>query len=198
MGVRAVFLDRDGTVNTEENFLADPELIRLEPAAPAGLRALRQAGFLLVVVSNQSGVARGLFDERTVRRLNDALEAALEREGVKVARYYFCPHHPAGTVEKYAVDCPCRKPAPGMLLEAAGELDIDLAASYTVGDRARDLEAGRRAGTRTVLVTTGYGVHAEDEVLEMRLADYVARDLEDAAAWIVKDSRGEEAAGVDD
>ncbi len=192
MASKAVFLDRDGTVNTEEDFLSDPDKLQLVKGAVEGLKILRDTGFTLVVVSNQSGVARGLFSEDDVARVNERLARLLSEEGVDVERFYHCPHHPEGTVPEYSVQCECRKPSPGMLLRAADELGIDPAASYMVGDRARDLEAGRRAGARTVLVRTGYGPSALEEVLEMKLADFVADDLVQAACWIVAQDRGME------
>ncbi|MHC4711778.1 MAG: D-glycero-beta-D-manno-heptose 1,7-bisphosphate 7-phosphatase [Planctomycetota bacterium] len=192
MASKAVFLDRDGTVNTEEDFLSDPEKLRLESGAVEGLKILRDAGFTLVVVSNQSGVARGLFSEDDVARISERLGHLLAEDGVNIERFYYCPHHPEGSEPEYSLQCQCRKPSPGMLLRAADELDIDPAASYMVGDRARDLEAGRRAGTQTVLVKTGYGPSALDEVLEMKLADFVAEDLVEAACWIVAQDRGME------
>lgn len=188
MSLRAIFLDRDGTVNVEEDYIRSPDLVRLEAHAAEGLRILQAKGFVLVVASNQSGVARGLFKERTVARINERLSELLAAEGVKIDRFYYCPHHPAGTVRKYARECECRKPAPGMLLAAARELDISLPGSYTIGDRRRDLVAGHRAGTKTVLVRTGYGRDAEREVAAMGVADYVAADLEEAAFWILSDA----------
>lgn len=189
MAVGAVFLDRDGTINTEEDFLSNPELLRFERGAVKGLRLLAGAGFKLVVVSNQSGVARGLFDEQAVRDVNGRLEEMLLEEDIEIAGFYYCPHHPAGTVPEYTRVCQCRKPAPGLFILASKDLDIDLDASFAVGDRARDLEAGRRAGARTVLVLTGYGVKDEPVVREMKFADHVAGDLEDAARWIIADAK---------
>jgi histidinol-phosphate phosphatase family protein len=182
-----VFLDRDGTINKEVPFLGDPSLLVLEKAAPGGLRLLQRAGFELIVVSNQSGVARGFFDEDAVRRVNATLSGMLRAEGVDLIRFYFCPHHPEGTIPKYAIRCDCRKPAPGLLLTAARDADIDLKGSYCVGDSTRDVEAGRAAGTRTVLVLTGFGEASLAEVESRGLADYVAEDLTAAARWIVKD-----------
>lgn len=190
MGARAVFLDRDGTINTEEDFLSDPSKLRFEEGAVEGLRALSEAGFALVVVSNQSGVARGLFSEDDVKRVHKRLEEMLVARDVRVEGFYYCPHYPDGSVPRYAIRCDCRKPAPGLFLHAARDLGIDLGASYTVGDRARDLEAGRRAGTKSVLVRTGYGESALEEVQEMKLADFIAADLQEAARWIVNDSSG--------
>jgi D-glycero-D-manno-heptose 1,7-bisphosphate phosphatase len=145
---------------------------------------------VLVVASNQSGVARGYFTEESVERVNEALSGMLEAEGVKVERFYFCPHHPQGAVPEYARACECRKPKSGLLVAAARDADIDLKASYSVGDSARDLEAGRAAGTKTVLVLTGYGRQADGEVKERRLADHVAKDLAAAARWIIADAAG--------
>jgi D-glycero-D-manno-heptose 1,7-bisphosphate phosphatase len=189
VSARAVFLDRDGTINKEVSFLSDANDVELERGAVEGLKALQCAGFQLVVVSNQSGVARGYFDEKAVKRANGALSRMLAARGVTILRFYYCPHHPEGSVAQYSRVCDCRKPEPGLLLRAAQDADIDLGASYSVGDSARDLSAGRRAGTRTVLVLTGYGRGALEEVEAGGLADFVAPDLEVAAKWIVRDSR---------
>jgi len=189
MARRAVILDRDGTVNTEEEFLSDPDHVHLEKNAAAGLLLLSKGGYELVVASNQSGVARGLFDESSVRAVNEKIRELLAAEGVSVAGFYYCPHHPEGEVAAYTRECDCRKPAPGLLLRAADELDLDLSASFAVGDRSRDIEAGRRAGAGTVLVRTGYGRTSEPEVLEMDLADCIADDLLDAARWILAHPR---------
>lgn len=185
---RAVFLDRDGTINAEVSYIGDPSGIRLEPGAAKGLRRLDRAGFLLVVVSNQSGVARGLHTEDDVRRVNERLRQALAEKGVALDGFYYCPHHPEGVVPEYAKVCDCRKPAPGLLLRAAKDAEIDLGRSYAVGDYTRDLEAGRAAGVRTVLVRTGFGRQSEDDAKRLGLADHVADDLAGAAEWIVSDA----------
>ena len=187
MPQRAVFLDRDGTINREASFLGRPSQLELEPAAPEGLKILQDAGFELIVVSNQSGVARGYFDEDAVKRVNKTLSRRLAKEGVRLERFYFCPHHPEGVVPEHARYCHCRKPQPGLLLKAAAEVGIDLKSSYSVGDSLRDLEAGRAAGTKAVLVMTGFGQEASREA-RPGAADYIARDLADAARWIVNDS----------
>ena len=189
MGRRAVFLDRDGTIHEERDFLSDPAQLVLLPGATAGLRRLAGAGFALIVVTNQSGVARGYFTEDDVRRVNRALSEMLAAEGVTIDAYYHCPHYPQGTVAEYSFVCDCRKPAPGLILKAAKDADIDLVRSYMVGDHARDMAAGRAAGTRTVLVLTGYGCKSQSEVLGQALADHIADDLADAAEWIAGDSQ---------
>lgn len=154
----AVFIDRDGTINVEKEYLHQPEDFEFIPGVPEALRLLATAGYLIVVVTNQSGVARGFYSEEDVRRLHDHMDALLEREGAMVNAYYYCPHHPDSGFDKYRRDCDCRKPHPGMLLQAAEELKIDLAASWMIGDKRADVEAGKAAGCRSVLVLTGYGL----------------------------------------
>ncbi|MBI2422815.1 MAG: HAD family hydrolase [Candidatus Hydrogenedentes bacterium] len=136
---KAVFLDRDGTLIEDRHFLADPSGVVLLPGVPRALRELRDAGYLLIVASNQSGIARGLFTHEDVTRVHRRLEALLALEGARLDALYYCPHGPES-------DSETRKPAPGMLLLAAREHGIDLAASACVGDQPRDVEAGERAG----------------------------------------------------
>lgn len=171
---QAFFLDRDGVINVEVDYLSDPDKAELIPGVPEALREIRAHGFLAVVVTNQSGVARGMYSEKEVHAVHRRIDELLAATGAQVDRWYFCPHHP-----KHTGICDCRKPAPGMLLRAARELDIDLSNSVMVGDRLSDLEAGRAAGCRTVwLVRTGYGAEV------VRTADLsginVAADLADA------------------
>lgn len=188
MSRAAVFLDRDGTINKEVSFLGDPAQLELEEGAVEGLAVLQAAGFVLLVASNQSGVARGYFDEKAVKRVNTALSRMLARDGIRIESFHYCPHLVEGIVPGYARVCDCRKPKPGLIFKAAEEGDIDLSRSYAVGDSARDLEAGRAAGLRTVLVMTGFAKGAVEEVKEKGLADHIAGDLADAARWIVKDA----------
>lgn len=153
----AVFLDRDGTLIEEVNYLARPEQVRLIPGAADAVRALNDAGVLVVVVTNQAGVARGYFPESRVAEVHARLSALLAEHGAHVDAYYHCPHHPTAGVGRYRVDCDCRKPKPGLLLTAARHLDIDLARSWMIGDKPCDAGAGRAAGCRTLLVRTGHG-----------------------------------------
>lgn len=153
---RAVFIDRDGTLNVEKEYLHRVEECELIPGAEQAIRLLNQAGWLVVVVTNQSGVARGYYNEQDVAALHHHLAALLSRSGAHVAGWYYCPHHPSGS-EPYNCPCTCRKPLPGMLLQAAKELAIDLSVSWMVGDKLADVEAGRAAGCRPILVRTGYG-----------------------------------------
>ena len=151
----AVFLDRDGTLVEELPYLHDPERLALMPGAAAALSALARAGFALVLVTNQAGVARGLYGEDAVERVHRRLGELLAAGGVALDGVYYCPHHPDGRVAAYARACRCRKPAPGMLEAAAGDLGLDLTASYLVGNDPVDVGAARAAGAAPVFVTTG-------------------------------------------
>ncbi len=149
---KAVFLDRDGTLIANRHHGSDPDGIELLDGVVEGLVALRGAGYKLLLVSNQSGVARGYFDEGAVGRMHDRLQRMLNRHGAALDGLEYCPHHPDGVASPYAVECSCRKPAPGMLRRAARKHGVNLSASWMVGDIEADIEAGRRAGARTVLV----------------------------------------------
>lgn len=153
----AVFLDRDGTINVDKNYLIDPAEFEFIPGVPQALRQLQEAGFLLVVVTNQSGVARGYFTFAQVEELHRHMERLLAGYGVNLAAIYSCPHHPSAGIGAYRQDCECRKGKPGMLLQAASDLQIDLQRSYLIGDKEADLQAGYLAGCKTFLVQTGYG-----------------------------------------
>lgn len=152
----AVFLDKDGTLVEDIPYNVDPERIRLAPGAAEGTALLVEAGFTLVVVSNQSGVARGLFVEEALPGVERRLRELLAAEGANLGGFYYCPHHPRGSVERYSKLCECRKPQPGMLAAAAAELGLDLSRSWLIGDILDDVEAGNRAGCRTVLLDNGH------------------------------------------
>lgn len=157
---RAVFLDRDGTINIEKEYLYQASDFEFIPGAPEAIRLLNQAGIMVVVVTNQSGVARGYYTENDVENLHRHIALELERSGAHVDAWLYCPHHPAGR-GSYALPCNCRKPLPGMLQEAAVRYDIDLGNSAMIGDKLADIEAGGAAGCRTILVRTGYGINNE-------------------------------------
>jgi D-glycero-D-manno-heptose 1,7-bisphosphate phosphatase len=154
----AVFLDRDGTLVEEHHYLHDPERVALLPGTAAALARLARAGFALVLVTNQAGVARGLYGEEAVELVHRRLRELLAAGGVALDGVYYCPHHPDGLVAGYARGCGCRKPAPGMLEAAARDLDLDLAASYLVGNDPVDVGAARAAGAAPLFVTTGKAV----------------------------------------
>ena len=157
---RAVFIDRDGTINEEKEYLYRTDDFVFIPGAPQAIRLLNEAGFLVIVVTNQSGVARGYYTEEDVHLLHRHIVSQLEPFGARVDAWFFCPHHPSGR-GSYALPCRCRKPLPGMLLDAAGRFAIDLEASVMIGDKLVDVEAGRAAGCRSILVRTGYGSEEE-------------------------------------
>ena len=157
---RAVFIDRDGTINREKEYLFRTEDFEFLPGAARGIQLFNAAGWLVIVVTNQSGVARGYYTEEDVHLLHCHIDLQLQQSGARVDAWFYCPHHPSGR-GSYALPCRCRKPLPGMLLEAAGRFDIDLVASIMIGDKLVDVEAGRAAGCRTVLVRTGYGSEEE-------------------------------------
>lgn len=186
MKTPAVFLDRDGTIIENRGYLGDPDGVALLPGATDGLRRLADAGYLLVVVSNQSGVARGHFDEAALSRVHARLEAELDRHGASLDGCYYCPYldDDNATVETYRKDSDLRKPKPGMLLQAAAELGIDLAQSWMIGDSLSDVEAGRRAGCRTVLIVNGH----VPAFAERNTPDHCAPSL-DKAAEVVAASR---------
>ncbi len=183
---RAVFLDRDGTMIRDVGYLNQADQLQVLPGVPTALRLLRGAGFLLVVVTNQSAVARGRLTEENLCAINRRLNTLLGEFEAGVDAFYYCPHLPAGTVGRYARACDCRKPSPGMLERAARELDIDLQASYSVGDSERDVEAGRRAGCRTIRLGDCREGAAETS------ADACVPDLAAAAHLILRPQGGPE------
>jgi D-glycero-D-manno-heptose 1,7-bisphosphate phosphatase len=170
---RFVALDRDGTIIKECEYLSEPEQVALLPGVGAALRELQQMGFGLVVITNQSGVGRGIFDQAQLERVHERLRELLEKEGVHLDGLYVCPHKPDD-------DCACRKPRLGLLRKAAGELGFNLANSIVIGDKACDIEMGHAAGALTFLVRTGYGARVENEAA----ADFVVNDLAAASASI--------------
>ncbi len=182
----AVFLDRDGTINREVDYLARPEDLELLPGAGRALADLASAGFLLCVVTNQSGIARGKFDEAMLARIHGRLREELTQEGVTLDWIGHCPHHPDQGTGAYRARCSCRKPSPGMYLEAHARLSIDLERSWCVGDALRDLEAGRRVFVRGLLVRTGKGAEQERIARERGLDVEVVDDLAAAARRIVQ------------
>lgn len=166
----AVFLDRDGTLIEEVHYLAHPEQVRLIPGAAEAVRRLNALGALVVVVTNQGGVARGYFPEARVAEVHAHLAAVLAGHGAKVDAFYYCPHHPTEGADPYRQVCECRKPKPGMLYAAARDLGIDLARSWMIGDKPCDAGAGRAAGCRSLLVRTGHGAHLPDAVDDLAAA----------------------------
>lgn len=184
----AVFLDRDGTINEQMGYINHISRFQLLPGVAAAIARLNRAGMPVVVVSNQSGLARGYFPESLLTAVHDKMHALLAREGAKIDAVYFCPHHPEAKMEQFRLDCRCRKPKTGLLEQAARELCLDLSSSFMVGDRWSDLRCGAAVGCRTVLVLTGYGRGeavwiGPDQDLQ---PNCMAEDLDDAVTWILQ------------
>jgi D-glycero-D-manno-heptose 1,7-bisphosphate phosphatase len=188
----AVFLDRDGTINEEVGYLDSLDKLKIIPSAYEAIRLINESGMKAVVISNQAGVARGLFTEDFVKITNEHLQTALRQKGAYIDNFYYCPHHPTEGIGIYLQQCNCRKPAPGMLFNAAQELNIDLARSYLVGDRFRDMIAAKKAGVKGILVKTGYGQDllqddGPDKATAEDKPDFIAADILEAVKWILKD-----------
>lgn len=179
MKKKAVFLDRDGTINYDPGYLKDPEKFHIFPCVIDALKSLRDAGYLLFIVSNQSGLARGLVREENLKMIHDKMSATLRAEGIALDGIYYCPHHPDER-------CSCRKPSPMMVYEAARSHLIDLRDSFFIGDRDTDIETGKNAGCRTILVLTGDGEKTRETLTPSLQPDYIARDLQGASSWIVE------------
>lgn len=179
----AVFLDKDGTLIPDVPYNVDPARVVLAPGAGRALRALGSAGYALVVVSNQSGVARGLFAPAALSAVARRLESLVAAEGVQLAGCYWCPHLAGGSVARYAIECLCRKPRPGLILRAAAELGLSLRDSWMVGDILDDVEAGHTAGCRTLLLDNGH--ETEWRRSPSRQPDAVAGSLVQAARAIL-------------
>jgi D-glycero-D-manno-heptose 1,7-bisphosphate phosphatase len=186
VGRPAVFIDRDGTLLEEVDFLTSEEELVLLPGAARAVARLNAAGLPAVVVTNQSGVARGLLDEQMLARLHARLAELLRAEGASLDLVLYCPHHPELGAPPYRRICDCRKPAPGMLTEAARRLDLDLARSWIVGDDERDLAAGRAVGARGILVATGKGAAVKAALRrDGAPLPLFAADLAQAVEWIL-------------
>lgn len=188
--IRAVFLDRDGVLIEDVDWLTRPGQIRILPGVPQALRRLAGAGFRLVVVTNQPIIARGLLAEAELEVLHAAIAAQLAGAGAPpLDRFYYCPHHPRATLPAYRVNCECRKPRPGLLLRAAEELGLNLRASFMIGDRMSDIAAGAAAGCRAVLVQTGKHREPPIQTAEppdpLLKPDWTCADLSAAAQWVL-------------
>ncbi|MGH9473514.1 MAG: D-glycero-alpha-D-manno-heptose-1,7-bisphosphate 7-phosphatase [Terriglobales bacterium] len=182
----AIVFDRDGTLNEEVGYAGGPDRFHIFSYAAEAVRRVNAAGWAAVLVTNQAGVAKGLYDEAAVDGLHRLLAAHLAAGGARLDGIYYCPHHPNGTVAGYGMVCECRKPAPGMLRRAAAELALDLGASWVVGDRRLDVGLAQAVGARAVLVRTGYG---EQELVGEPIEpppDHIASDALAAVEWIFR------------
>lgn len=188
MSFKAVFMDRDGTITDEVGYVNHPSRLKLFDWTIPAIQQLNRAGLKAVVITNQAGVARGYFTEDLVQEVHALLREKLRGAGAHLDGIYYCPHHPSAGEPPYRQDCRCRKPRPGMLEQAARDLDIELASSYMVGDRYGDVELARRVGARAVFVKSGYGLgeFTYQRQTWNQQPDYIAEDLLDAVRWIVQ------------
>ena len=184
----AVFLDRDGTVNEQMGYINHISRFHLLPDAAVAIKRLNDKGIPVVIVSNQSGLARGYFPPSLLDEVHNKMNSLLAREGAHVDGIYFCPHHPEAKEEKYRMTCDCRKPKTGMLLMAADEMGLDLSKSFLVGDRWSDIRCAEKAGCTSVLVLTGYGRGDYEFVgsSQQIQASHVAENLSNAVDWILE------------
>lgn len=179
----AVFLDRDGTVNVEKNYIDDPKDLKLYEGVSSAIKCLNKKGIRVILVTNQSGVARGYFTEERVLEINEYLKELLGNEGASLDGIYYCPHHP-----EFDKKCNCRKPKPGLLIKADDDLQIDLQSSYMIGDKLSDLELAGSISAKGVLVLTGYGVETTRNLKTGSVAPhFIAKGLKEAVEWIIKD-----------
>jgi D-glycero-D-manno-heptose 1,7-bisphosphate phosphatase len=182
----AAFLDRDGTIIEEVGYLDRPDRLDLYPWSIAAIRALNLAGLRVVLVTNQSGIARGFFTPEMLERIHAHMDDLLAAGGARIDAYYYCPHHPDGKVPEFAMKCECRKPGPGLVERAVRELGIDPRESVVIGDRWLDVALARAVGARGVLVRTGYGVTEEGRPPQGLSADAVVDNLAGAASWVLQ------------
>lgn len=183
----AVFLDRDGTLNEEVDFVRTPEQLRMIPGAAEAVRHLNERELLTCIISNQSGVARGLLTEMDLDQISHKLREELQRGGARIDAIYYCPHHPTAAEGQYAIECDCRKPKPGMLLRAAQEHNIDLLHSFLVGDSLADIKAGNAVGSETILVRTGYGKKSQQLLREQDIpVSFIAETIVEAVDFILE------------
>lgn len=187
---KVVFLDRDGTINKEVNYLHRPSDLVLLPGVVSSLKKLKKHGFKLVVITNQAGVARGYYKEEDVIKLHEYLNQLLIKEDAGIDHFFYCPHHPVHGIGKYKKACTCRKPETGMFQMAEAFFKVDKAHSYMIGDKRLDTEAGRRYGVNTVLVGTGYGKETYRDLTEEEKKtafDVYKETMEEAVDWILSE-----------
>ncbi len=187
---RAVFLDRDGTICEEVGYLNSAQQMCLIPRSAEAIRRLNEHNFKVIVITNQSGVARGLIPEENLADIHAEMVRQLKEEGAVLDGIYYCPHHPVEGYPPYLQECTCRKPATGLLEMAAQDFNLDLSSSYMVGDHFSDVECGKRIGAKTVLLLTGHGRQALERQQDWpSQPDYIAADLYGAVLWILEQER---------
>jgi D-glycero-D-manno-heptose 1,7-bisphosphate phosphatase len=185
---KAIFLDRDGTINEEMGYINHRSRFKVFDFTFEAIRILNNSGFLVFVITNQSGLARGYFDQRLLSEIHTDLIDSARQEKAIIEKIYYCPHHKDGSVEKYKIECDCRKPKPGMLLKAKEEYNLALESSYMIGDRYKDIQFGQNNGLKTIMVMSGYGLGEFSYQKESwrQQPDFICKNLIDAAKLIEK------------
>jgi D-glycero-D-manno-heptose 1,7-bisphosphate phosphatase len=183
-----VFIDRDGTINTEAGYINHIDNFELYPFVHQAIRLLNEHNILVVVITNQAGIARGYFPEILLKKVHKKMEDELTKKGAKVDAIYYCPHHTSSKIPEFAIDCNCRKPKPGMILQAIKESPVDTDKMFMVGDRFSDIKIGKNTGCKTIMVKTGYGkgeleLNPNSEII----ADYIVDNLLDSVLLILKE-----------
>lgn len=183
----AVFMDRDGTINEQMGYINHLSRFHILPGVPEAIKLLNENGYLVIVITNQSGVARGYYPISLIQEIHTYMRESLKKEGANIDAVFFCPHYPRGKVEEYSRECDCRKPKTGMIKQARESFDIDMSISYMIGDHFTDLEMAHNCGLRSIMVKTGYGLGEADYILPLmdHKPVYVADDLLDAVKWIL-------------
>ncbi|MCI0660622.1 MAG: HAD family hydrolase [Acidobacteria bacterium] len=187
---RAILIDRDGTINEDVGFITQLSQLRLYNFAGESIKLINEAGRHAIVITNQSGIARGLFNEDFLLRLHGRIESLLSRDGARIDAFYFCPHHPEFGEPPYRQDCDCRKPKAGMIRQAARDFNLELKECYVIGDRYRDVEMAHTAGAHSLMVMTGYGraEYMSEHDSWPQQPEHVAENLLEAVKWILRES----------
>jgi D,D-heptose 1,7-bisphosphate phosphatase len=184
---KAIFIDKDGTLIPDIPYNVNVDLISIEPETIEGLQIMKALGFMLFIVSNQSGVARGYFNEADLEKVADKIESLLKPHQIYLDGFYYCPHYPNAVIKEYAISCNCRKPLPGLILKAAKQFKINFTRSWMIGDILNDVEAGKRAGCKTILLDNG---HETEWILNpLRTPDLTAKNIKEAALLIKESSK---------
>ncbi|MCF7791052.1 MAG: D-glycero-beta-D-manno-heptose 1,7-bisphosphate 7-phosphatase [Victivallales bacterium] len=181
---KACFLDRDGVLIDEVNYLASPDKVSIIPHALKALSILKEYNYKIIVITNQSGVAKGYFTEKEITEIHAEIDRLLAQNNLSIDKYYYCPHHPEGKVEGYNINCDCRKPKPKLILQASDEFNINLKQSFLIGDKVSDLSAADKAGCQAVLVKTGHGMEHIEQARQLGFK--VADNIEEAVIFYLQ------------
>ncbi|MDQ0637847.1 D-glycero-D-manno-heptose 1,7-bisphosphate phosphatase [Pedobacter sp. W3I1] len=187
---KAVFLDKDGTLIPDIPYNADPDLISLETGVGETLAQLAEY-FQLIVITNQAGIAFGRFTEKDLIGVEKRIADLLQHYGVRLSGFYYCPHHPQGSSAPYAKSCTCRKPGPGLIIKAAGEHSLSLSDSWMIGDILNDVQAGKAAGCKSILIDNGNETEWDFMASPERIPDYISKDFADAGKYILRTEKNE-------